>query len=74
MSKDKREDDAKKIVKEETEPAVRSDAPCAETAEAGSKGDSGTCSRICGVTWRTTRIQKKDEEPRPPGQLLGVGP
>ncbi len=27
MSKDKREDDAKKIVKEETEPAVRSDAP-----------------------------------------------
>ena len=27
MSKDKREDDAKKIVKEETEPIKRSDAP-----------------------------------------------
>ena len=38
MSKDKREDDVKKIVKEETEPIGRIDAPWAKTGEAGDAG------------------------------------
>ena len=58
MSKDKAEDDAKKIVREGTERTKRSDA---RRQKPEKPGDSGTCSRICGGTWRTTRIQKRDE-------------
>ena len=46
------------MVREETEPAQRSEAPWQQPEE---PGDSGTCLRICGMTWRTTKIQKKDE-------------
>ena len=42
MSKDKREDDVKKIVKEETEPTGHSDAPGPKTGKAGkSRGIPG---------------------------------
>ena len=58
MSKDKTEDDAKKRTREETEQIERSDARGQKPEK---PGDSGTCLRICGVTWRTLRIQKKDE-------------
>ena len=61
MSKDKREDDVKKIVKEETEPIGRIDAPWQKPERPETPEDSGTCSRICGVTSRTPRIQKRDK-------------
>ena len=61
MSQDKREDAAKKRVREATEPIKRSDAPGRNRRSQRIQGDSETCSRICGVTWRTTRIQKKDK-------------
>ena len=56
MSKDKIKNDAKKIVRENTEQTKRSDA---WRKKPGKPGDSGTCSRICGVIWRTPRIQKR---------------
>ena len=56
MSKDKLEDDAKKRVREETEQIEGGDAPWQKSEK---PGDSGTCSRICGVIWRTPRIQKR---------------
>ena len=55
MSKDKMDPGAKKIVREKTERIKRSDA---RRQKPDKPGDSGTCSRICGATWRTTRIQK----------------
>ena len=58
MSKDKMDPGAKKIVREKTERTKRSDA---RRQKPEKPGDSGTCSRICGATWRTTRIQKRDE-------------
>ena len=61
MSKDKREDDVKKIVKEETEPIGRIDTPWQNRRGRRRREDSGTCSRICGVTSRTPRIQKRGE-------------
>ena len=61
MSKDKTEDAAKKRVREETEPIERSDAPGKKPERPETPEDSGTCSRICGVTSRTPRIQKKNE-------------
>ena len=60
MSENKTEDAAKKRVREETEPIERSDAPGKKPERPEDAGeDSGTCSRICGVTSRTPRIQKK---------------
>ena len=41
MSKDKREDAVKKIVKEETEPPEHSSCAVAETTEAGARGIQG---------------------------------
>ena len=39
MNQDKREDDEKKIVKEETEPTKRSDAPWKKSEKPGGFGD-----------------------------------
>ena len=64
MRQDKIENDAKEIVKEKTGQTKRSDAWRKKPEK---PGDSGTCSRICGVIWRTPRIQKKDE----PGEAEG---
>ena len=56
MSKDKTEDDAKKGREKKLS---RSSAAMRGGRSRRSRGDSGTCLRICGVTWRTLRIQKK---------------
>ena len=61
MSQDKREAAAKKIVREETEPRPGTAKRRDRNRRSRSKGDSGTCSRICGVLSRTPRIQKKNE-------------
>ena len=58
MNKDKLEDDAKKRVREETEQIERGGAPWQKSEKPGGFRD-GTCSRICGVIWRTPRIQKR---------------
>ena len=60
MSKDTREDDAKKIVKEETEPHGHSDVPRPKPPKPGARGIRGPYSKICGVTSRTPRIQKNE--------------
>ena len=58
MRQDKIENDAKKIVRKKPS---RLSAVMRGERNRKSRGDSGTCSRICGVIWETPRIQKKDE-------------
>ena len=61
MSKDKREDDVKKIVKKKLSRSGASMRPGKNRRGRRRREDSGTCSRICGVTSRTPRIQKRDK-------------